>query len=40
MLDFVCYFSKAEISEPSPDYWPGMTSFVWIVFGVLLLEIE
>ena len=26
MLDFVCYFPKAEISGLSPDYWPGMTS--------------
>ena len=28
MLDFVCYFSKAEIFGLSLDYWPGMTSFV------------
>ena len=40
MLNFVCYFLKAEISGLSPDYWPGMTSFVWTIFGVLLLEIE
>ena len=40
MLDFVCYFSKAEVSGLSPDYWPGMTSLVWTVFDVLLLEIE
>ena len=26
LLDFVCYFPKAEISRLSPDYWPGMTS--------------
>ena len=26
MLDFVCYFPKAEIFELSPDYWRGMTS--------------
>ena len=32
MLDFVCYFPKTEIFGPSPDYWPGMTSFVWTVF--------
>ena len=26
MLDFVCYFSKVEISGLSPDYWLRMTS--------------
>ena len=26
MLDFVCYFPKAEISRLSTDYWPRMTS--------------
>ena len=26
MLDFVCYFPKAEISGLSQDYWPRMTS--------------
>ena len=26
MLDFVCYFPKAEISGLSQDYWTGMTS--------------
>ena len=36
----LCYFPKAEIFLLSPNYWPGMTSFVWTVFGVLLLEIE
>ena len=40
MLDFVCYFPKVEIFGLSPDYWQGMTSFVWTIFGVLLLEIE
>ena len=40
MLDFVCYFPKTEISILSPYYWSGMTSFVWTIFGVLLLEIE
>ena len=40
MLDFVCYFPKAEIFGLSPDYWLGMTSFVWTGFGVILLEIE
>ena len=40
MLDFVCFFSKAEISGLSPDYWSGMTSFAWTVFGMLLMEIE
>ena len=40
MLDFVCYFPKVEISGLNPDYWQGMTSFVWTIFGVLLLEIE
>ena len=26
MLHFVCYFPKAEISGPSPYFWPGITS--------------
>ena len=26
MLDFVCYFPKADISGLSPDYWSRMTS--------------
>ena len=25
MLDFVCYFPKAEIFGLSPNYWPGIT---------------
>ena len=33
MLDFVCYFPKAEISGLSPDYWPIMTS----LYGLFLV---
>ena len=27
MLDFVCYFSKVEISGLGPNFWSGMTSW-------------
>ena len=33
MLDFVCYFPKAEISRLSLDYWSGITS----LYGLFLV---
>ena len=32
MLDFVCYFPKAEIFELGPDFWPGKTSLCGLFF--------